>query len=130
MFFSIITCVFDVYFARWRSRICNAFNPRIARERGIYLFNKITAGRRNRRFQLRLVATRQKKKLDKLLELPTFKRFCKWISDCFCKCRTKVRVTCHGCSTKCEKDDYQTRTYQDAEGSVDVILCNDCLKDE
>ena len=130
MIFSIITCLFDVYFARWRSRICNGFNPKVARERGIYLHKKIKAGRGNRRFQLKLVATRQKKKQDRLLEMPSSKRLRKYISDCFAKCKTDVKVACHGCSTKCEKDEFQTRTFQDFEGTIEVILCNDCLKDE
>ena len=50
MVFSIVTCLFDVYFARWRSRICNGFNPQVARERAIYLFKRIKAGRGNRPF--------------------------------------------------------------------------------
>ena len=69
MFACFISCILDAYCARWRSMICNKFFPERATSRSRYLYKKILAGRGQRRFQLRLIAIREKFKADRLLEI-------------------------------------------------------------
>ena len=64
------------------------------------------------------------------MEWPSFQKFWKLISDCFAKCKNNVKVACHGCSKKCDIPEFQRKSFKDIEGSVEVILCNDCLQDE
>ena len=69
MFACFFSCILDAYSARWRSMICNNFFPERATSRSRYLYKKIQAGRGQRRFQLRLIAIREKLKADRLLEI-------------------------------------------------------------
>ena len=69
MFACFFSCILDAYSARWRSMICNKFFPERAKSRSRYLYKKIMAGRGQRRFQLRLIAIREKFKADRLLEI-------------------------------------------------------------
>ena len=64
-----ISCVLGAYCVRWRSMICNKFFPERATSRSRYLYKKILSGRGQRRFQLRLIAIREKLKADRLLEI-------------------------------------------------------------
>ena len=69
MFACFISCILDAYCARWRSMICNKFFPERATSRSRYLYKKIQAGRGQRRYQLRLIAIREKLKADRLLDI-------------------------------------------------------------
>ena len=125
-----ISCILDAYCARWRSKICNKFYPGRATSRSCYLYKKILAGRGQRRFQLRLIAIREKLTADRLLEISIggklgqyWKRLMAWLGI------QDKKLICHGCLEKTEKKSSIEKQYQDKGENVTVHLCNDCNKD-
>ena len=130
MFACFISCILDAYCARWRSMICNKFFPERATSRSRYLYKKILAGRGQRRFQLRLIAIREKFKADRLLEISIGGK----LSQCWNGLMGRLgiqekKVVCHGCFLKTKKKSSIEKQYQDKGEDVTVRLCNDCNKD-
>lgn len=95
VFVCIFSCLADAYAARWRSQICNLFHEKKAKERAQYLLNRITAGRGNRRFQLRLIASREKRRQDRLAEISLAHKLSQCISR-FILLHLKVEL-CYDC---------------------------------
>ena len=125
-----ISCIFDAYCARWRSMICNKFYPKRATSRSQYLYKKILAGRGQRRFQVRLIAIREKLKADRLAEISIGGKLGQcWQRFMRCLGMQEKNVVCHGCSFKTEKESSIEKHYQDKGENVTVRICNDCNQD-
>ena len=113
----------DIYTARWRPTICNAFNPEQARARALYLYKRISAGRNSRRWQLNIIAIREKKKQEKLLKMSLSAK----IKKLWLHCRSKKK--CHGCGSSRPRIDIKKKELQDNNNErVIVSLCHDCLE--
>ena len=50
--FCTVSCIFDTFSYRWRSQICNLFYPKRSDSRAVNLYQRIRAGREERRIHL------------------------------------------------------------------------------
>ena len=128
MIICITSCVIDAYSARWRSQICNTFYPKRALSRSQYLYHRIIAGRGHRRFQLRLIAVREKKRFDRLLEISILIKMKTKLLKCIQK---SPKVICNGCMCKTKTENIVQKTFRgDDNEKIIVDICDDCLRDE
>lgn len=118
-----MSCIFEVYFSRIRSRMCDVFYTERAQERADYLHYRINAGRINRRVQLKLTIRRALEKQKRLGEFSLCSN-----TPC-CLALPKHRIICPGCNWKVDvsltKDIYFTLGVS----TINNKLCNDCYLD-
>ena len=128
--FCTISCIFDTFSYRWRSQICGLFYPKRSESRSINLYNRIRAGREERRIHLEIIATREKFRQEKLLRISMVEGIKNWFQECKKK---KGTTTCHGCLHVVQANEVTQKEYKkDRWGvkNVTVTLCKDCLKDD
>ena len=131
--FCTLSCIFDTFSYRWRSQICNLFYPKRSDSRAINLYQRIRSGRKERRINLELIATREKNRQEKLLRISMVEAIKNWLSRYINKCgKKKITVSCHGCLHVVQANEITLKGYKkDRLGvfNVWVSLCEDCLKD-
>ena len=150
--FCLVTCILEAYMARWRSQICNLFYPEIAKCRATYLYNKISLGRYVRKKEIDQILTKEKKKHDTHLKItllgmfssflqqkikrfskflypklhPTFQKKFQFLNYHF----GKETILCHGCTMNIVEEKTSQKIFKNDIGEkINVILCEDCLKD-
>ena len=69
----LVTCFMDSYISRWRPSICNLYYKVRARERCLALYQRIKAGRKQRKFQLKAVVGREVERRTRMKEFVTTK---------------------------------------------------------
>ena len=150
--FCLVTCVLEAYTARWRSQICNLFYPEIAKCRAAYLYNKIRLGRDFRKKEIQQILTIKKMKHDTYLKITLlgmfssslqqkYKRFAKLL---YPKLHPNLQkkfqflnyhfgketILCHGCTMNMVEEKTSQKIFKNDIGEkMNVILCEDCLKD-
>ena len=123
--FCMLTCLLDAYTHRWRSQICNMFFPKRARARALDLYKRVTVGRDHRKkYHLRTVAITEKKKNDLLLKISMLTKL-----EHLIRLKIKSNIDmCNGCHVR--EQNMKKVDFKDNFGeTINVTLCNDCMKD-
>ena len=122
----LLSCVFDAYGMRLRSRICNIYYPDRAHDRAIYLHDRIKRGRTSRRIQLHSIILHKCRKRKLTLKFSWVYRFFNFFQK-----RKVGKPRCFGClSVVILQDNLISVDMKDNDGSnLQCTICKNCLKD-
>ncbi|XP_063685518.1 E3 ubiquitin-protein ligase DCST1-like [Bolinopsis microptera] len=123
---ALLSCVIEAYFSRLRQIICNAYYPKRAQERAIYLHKKIMSGRRTRQLQLGLILHREMSCKERSAEFSPFQQVWRLFSTQ--KGPTTLK-TCLGCKEPLKEDTSSAYTFRHNGEKVSAEICSDCAKE-
>ena len=125
--FCALSCMFDAYSDRWRSKICNLFYPDQSHTRAVNLHKRIRAGRGYRRIHLEMIILKEKHRSEKLLKICPIEA----VKNFFAKCTKKSsNVMCQSCLNDVKRTETIEKEYQNSKWQKEtVILCKDCQQD-
>lgn len=121
-----LSCIFEVYMSRVRSKLCNIFYTKRAQERADYLRYRVVNGRINRRVQLKLTIQRSLERHRRVIQFYP----CTMIAYlCRRFFKSKFCVFCPGCEWTVNVDETVKSSFTMDEAELECRLCDDCNKE-
>ena len=117
-----ISCFFDAFVSRWRSKICNVYFPVRAWERGEFLHKRIRTGRELRRAELKLIIRHELNRRMRTEQLGLRS----WLNRAGSNFQLSPFPPCPGCGKRMPSEDQAKCSLSCPD--IEVTICLECAQ--